>query len=184
MPSRPPVSADVRITRHATEQLLIRFPEDLLPRDPVMYLRTLLGQATIATRPAHWYQSCAEHHPTLNLRVSHWVLVLTPNRRDTPAWVLVTVKRTNSVETDIPRALRGDRLRNNEMFRTGEAAVLLRTLIRTTGTENPRALANLWVKHRYPLILHGGFRSFEAFLRAAIAARTTPSTPVGYSPTA
>jgi len=32
-----------------------------------------------------------------------------------------------------------------------------------------------------PLVLHGGFRDFDAFFRAAIAARTTASTPVGYS---
>lgn len=175
---RIPTPADVHITRHAIEQLLIRFPEDLLPKDPEAYLHRLLRRAQPANpQRVPWRRAYAPGEHTLTLRVDRWNLILTPNRHSPPIWALVTVKRANGTETNVPRALREDRLYNHELVRTGQAANLLHKLIQDAGTLDPRILARLWYEHRYPLVLHGGYETFEAFYRTTMASpRPVPST--------
>ena len=161
-------SADVRITRHAVEQLLLRYPEDLLPRYPEDYVRHLLMRAEPASdRIARRYRNHPKG-PAVVLTADRWVLILVPAQQTPPPWALVTITRVSSVETNIPRALREDRLRNYDAFHSGEAAALLHRLIADAGTTDPRTLGRLWYEHRYPLVLHGGYDGFEAFWRAVV----------------
>jgi len=160
--------ADVRITRHAVEQLLLRYPEDLLPRCPEGYIRHLLTCAEPAPdRVAHRYRNHPKG-PTVVLTIDRWVLVLVPGQQTPPPWALATITRVSSVETNIPRALREDRLRDYTAFHSGEAVALLHRLIAEAGTTDPRILGRLWYEHRYPLVLHGGYDGFEGFWRAVV----------------
>jgi len=159
---------DVRITRHAVEQLLLRYPEDLLPRYPEDYIRHLLMRAEPAPdRITRRYQNHPKG-PAEVLTIDRWVLILVPARQTPPPWALVTITRVSSVETNVPRALREDRLRNYAAFHSGEAAALLHCLIADAGTTDPRTLGRLWYEHRYPLVLHGGYDGFEEFYRAVL----------------
>jgi hypothetical protein len=177
------------------EQLLLRFPGDLLPRSPEAYLRRLLRLAQPAA-PA----IARRYHLTLRpdarlLCAEGWVLPLVPNRAGTPPWVLLTVLRRSPAENMVTRALRSDRLQGHAAFRSGTAFRLLASLILETGIADPACLDRLWHERRYPLVLWGGYETFAEFWRDArrvagrvgggtdhepgrsIASSATPETP-------
>jgi hypothetical protein len=158
--------SSVAITRHAVTQLLIRFPSDLLPRDPRRYIASLIQRA----RPAA--PTIARRY-RLTLRPSHmlhcdgWILPLIPSRSGSPPWVLPTLLRRNPDETRVPTALRQERLRGHAFFQSGHAVSLLRRLILETGSTDPELLGRLWRDRGYPLVLWGGFESFAHFCTEA-----------------
>jgi hypothetical protein len=180
-----PLTTDIRITRHAVEQLLIRFPEDRLPRDPGAYLRQLIQCA--APAPHHIARRYRAHPGSPAARTftaGRWILVLIPNRHAPHSWTLVTVTRTSAAETNVPRALRENRLRDHEAFQTGHATALLRDLAAEARTTDPRALERMWYERQHPLVLHGGYDTFAAFCRAALSTPQPAPAALVHAPTA
>jgi hypothetical protein len=194
-PARGLSPADVHITRHAMEQLLLRFPGDLLPRSPEAYLRRLLRLAQPAA-PAIARRYRLTLRPGARLLCAEgWVLPLVPNRAGTPPWALLTALRRGPAENMATHALRSDRLQGHAAFRSGAAFTLLASLILETGTTDPARLGRLWHERRYPLDLWGGYETFAEFWRDArratgrlgggidhesgrsTASSTTPETP-------
>jgi hypothetical protein len=166
-PARGLSPADVHITRHATEQLLLRFPSDLLPRSPEAYLRRLLRLAQPAT-PAITHRYRLSLRPDARLLCAEgWVLPLAPNRAGTPPWVLLTALRRSPADNMVTHALRSDRLQGHAAFRSGAAFTLLASLILETGIADPACLGRLWHERRYPLVLWGGYETFAEFWRDA-----------------
>ncbi|GEM_PF-2073165 len=159
--------ADVHITRHATEQLLLRFPSDLLPRSPEAYLRRLLGIARPAAPAIARRYRLTLRPDTRLLCAEGWVLPLAPNRAGTPPWALLTVLRRNPAENTVPLALRSDRIQGHATFGSGAAFTLLASLILETGVTDPARLGRLWHERRYPLVLWGGYETFIEFWRDA-----------------
>jgi len=156
---------DVHITQHAQEQLLLRYPDDVLPRNPETFLRGLIGQGQLLPPRLARRFSLSLHPDSRILGAGRWVLVLAANRMPPPAWALVTILRRNLQETNVPLALRQDRLTAHTWFRSGQAFRALESLIAEIGPSDLVGLARLWYARRYPSWLYGGYRAFEAFYR-------------------
>lgn len=167
--------SDVYITAHARAQFILRYPHEVLPKDPDLALKQILASA----RPASPYTlkkfttlpNLVSRTRQVMLETRSWVLVLKPDRKKRRTWVLVTVlRRDRPRENQVTMLLRGERLSNHTTFRTGMAMRILQQLTRhmdVNGGIDPRQLACAWREYRYPDYRHGGYATFEDFLRDA-----------------
>ena len=164
----PPRPQDVHVTHHAQRQLLVRFPHDLLPPSPDQYLRDRIARAVPLKRRGRRQPVHTLKPGTAVLASGGWILVLVLNDRSpTPPWVLVTVLRTKRAETQVPAALRAERVVAHSLFRSGTCNELLESLIAESGTHDLVTLERLWWERRYPLVLYGGYADFREFYRSA-----------------
>jgi len=167
----PPRPQDVHVTHHAQRQLLVRFPHDLLPPCPDQYLRDRLARAVPLERRDRRLVHTLKPG-TAVLASGGWILVLVRNDRSpSPPWVLVTVLRTKRAETEVPAALRVERVAAHSLFRSGACSELLASLTTESNTHDLVALERLWWERRYPLVLYGGYADFREFYRSAQRSR-------------
>lgn len=152
----------VVITPHAVERFLLRYPSEVLPIRPEREIRGLLRRAKrLPPRQARRY-GLSLQRPSAVLAVDGWIF---PIVRGPAGPVLPTVLRRHTAENDAA-AVREERLRNWEAFRSGRADRLLVGLAVELGTTDPSALARAWRERGYPRVQHGGYPTFEAYCRS------------------
>jgi hypothetical protein len=165
---------DVYITQHAVHQLLARWHDEVLPREPEATIRKLLAASRRVPRARFpWLSQFANImknvNPLLYLSPDGWLFVVRPNRhRNAPErWVLVTVLSIDPWRNQVNGRIRDDRIAGFEAFRSGRAFDLLASLLAETGRTDTRSLARLWRGRGFPDWRYGGYHSFTDFLAAA-----------------
>ena len=155
----------VRITLHAIRRFIMRYPHDLLPARPERELRALLAAARpMPPAKARRYRlsltRCVVFH------AGRWVFPLVPCRNQpNHDWLLPSVLRNDRHGNDVG-GWGAQRLRNWEMFRNGVVDRLLLDLAAELGTTDVHELRREWERRGYPLTLHGGYPTFDAFWKS------------------
>jgi len=157
------IDADrVVITPHAVERFLLCYPSDILPIRPEREIRGLLRRARqLPPRRARRYTLTLQRVQSV-LASGGWIFPIVRGRTGP---VLPTVLRRRTAENDAA-ALREERLRDWEAFRSGTADRLLAGLAVELGTTDPSTLGRAWRERGYPRVQHGGYPTFEAYCRS------------------
>jgi hypothetical protein len=151
---------DIRITEHAMQRFLVRYPSELLPQDPQREIRRLYRSAQpLSNRQRRQYRSTARLSGRY-LAAEGWVLVMQHD-------AIVTVMRKDRGANGFSPEAAAERIRDWQMYRSGECAQALRDMSLSLGTADLKTLARAWREAGMPHHWRGGYDTFHAFWRAA-----------------
>jgi hypothetical protein len=148
------------------QRFLARYPGELLPRDPQRELVRLYQRAQpIPSRERRRYKSNVRRNGRY-LTAEGWVLIVGHD-------AIITVVRKDRSANGVHPEVAADRIRDWEMYRSGECARKLRHIARSLGTTSLRALARAWEEMDMPHHWRGGYETFGAFCAEALKPETT-----------
>jgi hypothetical protein len=143
------------------QRFLTRHPSELLPRDPQRDLVRLYHKAQpMAHRERRRYKSDVRRNGRY-LTAEGWVLIVAHD-------AIVTVVRKDRSANGVHPEVAAERIRDWEMYRSGECARKIQELARSLGTTNLGTLARAWRESRMPHHWRGGYETFGAFCAEAL----------------
>jgi hypothetical protein len=157
------MTSEVHVTEHAMQRFLTRYPSDLLPRDPEGELRRLYQRAQpLADRQRRRYRSGIRSHGRY-LTAEGWVLVVQHN-------AIVTAIRKDHAANGVNPETAAERIRDWQMYRSGDCARTLQEMSRSLRTKDLKVLARAWRDAGLPHHRRGGHDTFGAFHAEALGA--------------